>query len=232
MPERLPTYSPEQPTPQQLNAELISVLDLLPKESIEDEAAALEATGWTFPDDPEEDEDASYASLEATALELLGDYDPHEYDEYIDDSKLPYERLVRRRRLYSDYSEMVIGRVKGLLEKAPITKHFKNYILKEFTHWQEEGVEPDRDQQDIDNAFFFLDRPDPRSGGIFDPKRAVGFEREALRRSKWHLQSVVSGGLALESSGVGSRIGMSARQWFANLQPLREELAEWEVQIS
>jgi len=196
MPERLPPYSPEQPTPRQLNAELLSVLDLLPKESIEDEAAALQATGLKLPDDDD------------------------------------YEQLVRRRRLYSGYGEMVMGRVYGLVRKAPITEHFQEYIFNAFVDWQEWGIEPDRDPKDIDRDLFFLDRSDPDSGGVFDPKRAVNFEREALRREKWSLKSMERGGLAIESSEAHIEIGFSTRRWFENLRPWKEEVADWEVQFN
>lgn len=124
--EYISPVPPEQggQTPQELNAELTSVLDLLPKVSLDDEAAAFEVSGVIQP----------------------------VADAYFNDSY--YSWLVKERRLHSGYGELVLDKITRLVGRANITEHFKQYILDMFTLWLEEGIYPDQAENVERTLFF------------------------------------------------------------------------------
>jgi hypothetical protein len=115
-------------------------------------------------------------------LRAIVDYLPKTTDEEDWNSDTFFEDMITKweKRETSEYTTKVGQRVSALVQRAPITDHFRKYIVEKFTgHVVIEGPMP---QDFFESEFFFLDPDHPESAGVFEPKNAERFERVALAK--------------------------------------------------
>lgn len=77
------------------------------------------------------------------------------------------------------FEEVYTAKLKRLLNRAPITQHFRSVIQSNMEIGIFMGIyEPDYDEE-LQGNYFFI-RQDDASGGIFDKEIACGIERQAI----------------------------------------------------
>lgn len=161
-----PTQEQEQPTPQQLNAQLNTLFNLLPQDTREDQYF----------------EEMTQAEEEWNVARLLGDQRKmQQLMEKIEKKDAELHAYVERHE-QSGYAYPLRNRVTSLVSQAPVTDHMKQLVTTQFSTWLLAGIPPEPDKEWFDTHFFFLDRGNPDIGGIFNPQRARQLEEFAITR--------------------------------------------------
>ncbi len=83
------------------------------------------------------------------------------------------------RRAESETLTILTKKLATLLLHAPITYSFRQFIIDEFTFQYQAGVDQER-LSDL-SLIWILDRDEPASGGIFDPKKVKDFEKKGYK---------------------------------------------------